>query len=191
VRQLETTLTSTPKKLATAVDPPQQSMASLGVLICSRMSLYTPRLVGLVKSRVCVGGTMYAYVQESTSMARGIAYPSPESISAIGFRLKCLRKGLGLTQAFMSQEIGASRDGQTWQNYEKGLRRIEIDYALVLCRTRRVTLHWIYQGVMDLPPSVASIVGAGELRIAEEEAKKSGKARKRGKSTGPEPKLAS
>ena len=73
----------------------------------------------------------------------------------IGARLALTRRALGFTQADMGRLMGATSNGQAWQNYEAGNRRISIDHALMLCRNCGLTLDWIYQGqLVNLPPAL-------------------------------------
>lgn len=53
---------------------------------------------------------------------------------------------LGLTQAKMSELVGAISSGQTWQQYESAKRMIAVHHAIALCVRFRVTLDWIYRG---------------------------------------------
>ena len=79
----------------------------------------------------------------------------PTSMAAIGARLELTRRALGFTQVAMGRLMGAVSNGQAWQNYEAGNRRISVDHALELCRNCSLTLDWIYQGrVVNLPPEL-------------------------------------
>ena len=79
----------------------------------------------------------------------------PTSITEIGRRLELTRRALGFTQVAMGRLMGAVSNGQAWQNYEAGTRRISIDHALALCRNCSVTLDWVYQGqLVNLPPAL-------------------------------------
>lgn len=79
----------------------------------------------------------------------------PTTATEIGARLKMSRHALGYTQATMARLMGSATAGQAWENYEAGRRRISIDHALMLTRTCRLTLSWIYQGEIDsLPPDI-------------------------------------
>ena len=70
----------------------------------------------------------------------------PESIAAIGQRLRTLRNALDMTQAQMATAAGSGSGAQMWWNYEVGYRRVRIDHALMLCRQFGLTLGWIYRG---------------------------------------------
>lgn len=112
-------------------------------------------------------------------MARGFQpLADPRSKEAVGFRLRSLREGLGLTQAQMAARIGSATSGQMWGNYEAGDRRPEIDTAYIICAKFNVTIAWIYDGQELLAPQVLEIIRLGELRIAEARAKKAKKKQK-------------
>ena len=81
--------------------------------------------------------------------------PEPSSLEEIGARLRITREALGHTQVMMAKLMGSITNGQAWENYENGRRRISIDHALALCQTCRLTLEWIYQGQShNLPPDL-------------------------------------
>lgn len=81
--------------------------------------------------------------------------PEPTSLEEIGARLQLTREALGRTQVMMAKLMGSVTNGQAWENYESGRRRISIDHALKLCQTCRLTLEWIYQGQSHgLPPDL-------------------------------------
>jgi transcriptional regulator with XRE-family HTH domain len=68
----------------------------------------------------------------------------PTQVKAIAQRLLSLREALGYTQKFMGELIGVS--GNAWQNWEAGVKRINVDAAVRLCKKANVTLDWIYLG---------------------------------------------
>lgn len=109
---------------------------------------------------------MYAYVEHFRAMPPP-APINPESTPEIAKRLKLLRKALGYSQAFMAQLAGVTP--QAWGNYEQGLRRIDIDQALVLCRATGVTLPFIYQGNFGILP--ADLLGKIELELRDQSRK--------------------
>ena len=77
------------------------------------------------------------------------------SLEAVAGRLALLRGTLGLTQARMSELVGATETGQTWQHYESGRRMIAIHHAVTLCVRFGVTLDWVYRGnINGLPPDL-------------------------------------
>jgi transcriptional regulator with XRE-family HTH domain len=74
-------------------------------------------------------------------MARGDA-----SVSAISGRLVALRRALDYENASaFARTVGLGVSAL--QNYEAGLRRPDIDQAILICRATGVTLDWIYQGL--------------------------------------------
>lgn len=70
---------------------------------------------------------------------------SPYSVNAIARRLILLRKGLELSQTAMGAHAGIS--GAAWSNYEKGIRRIDLDAAMRLENSLSVPQEWVYRGV--------------------------------------------
>jgi transcriptional regulator with XRE-family HTH domain len=79
----------------------------------------------------------------------------PTSVTEIGTRLALTRRALGLTQVMMARLMGSVGDGQAWENYEAGRRRISIDHAMALTQSCGIPLDWIYQGQMaNLPPQL-------------------------------------
>lgn len=113
---------------------------------------------------------MFAYLEHSSVMARGI--PNPTAPEQIGERLRITRAALGHTQAVMSHLMGSSTGGQAWENYEAGRRRISIDHALALCAHVGLTLDWIYRGnIQSLPTELGERVQV-QLRLEAEGAKR-------------------
>jgi transcriptional regulator with XRE-family HTH domain len=74
--------------------------------------------------------------------------PDPSALDQIGLRLRLTRAALGYTQTMMGTLCGATgtNPAATWNNYEAGYRRINIDHAQTLCRRVGVTMDWIYLG---------------------------------------------
>lgn len=98
---------------------------------------------------------MFAYMEHSAVMVRGV--PNPTSREMIAHRLRLTRRALGYTQAFISNLIGLQQSA--WNNYETGLRRIDVDPALRLCAVTGVTMSWIYEGnIATLPADLAEKV---------------------------------
>lgn len=112
---------------------------------------------------------MFAYVESSPPMARGTIV-NPYSIEEISKRLTLLRKALGNTQETMGRLAGVS--GNAWGNYEKGLRRIELDNVFQLETAIGVPQEWVYRGIMArMPLDLAQKIGLAE-REMEREARK-------------------
>jgi transcriptional regulator with XRE-family HTH domain len=113
---------------------------------------------------------MFAYLEHSAVMARGI--PNPTSPDQIGERLRITRAALGHTQAVMANLMGSSTGGQAWENYEAGRRRISIDHALKLCMHLGLTLDWIYRGdIRSLPTELGERIQV-QLRLESESARR-------------------
>lgn len=65
------------------------------------------------------------------------------SIEEIGKRLKALRMAVsGDNQADFCRRLGIATN--TWNQYEKGKGRPQLDVAVMLCDSLGVTLDWIY-----------------------------------------------
>lgn len=95
---------------------------------------------------------MFAYMEHSALMTRGV--PNPSSREMIAHRLYLTRKALGYTQAFIANLIGLQQSA--WNNYEQGHRRIDVDPALRLCQVTGIGMSWIYQGnITDVPTKLA------------------------------------
>lgn len=69
---------------------------------------------------------------------------APTSVKAIGNRLQATRQALGLSQAEICRLTGIAPN--TWNQWERGVGRPELDKAFELCKTLGVTLDWIYRG---------------------------------------------
>lgn len=76
----------------------------------------------------------------------------PESVAAIAYRLRMLRLALGHeNQNAFAAFVGMAPT--SWNNYEKGERRISLDEARKLLRVLGISLDWIYQGIEASLPS--------------------------------------
>ncbi len=113
---------------------------------------------------------MLVYVELSAPMARELT--NPYSLDEIAKRLRLLRRALGNTQATMGALAGVS--GNAWQNYEKGLRRIDLDSVFHLETATGAPQEWIYRGIMARMPMELS----EKLQLARREIER--EARKRG-----------
>lgn len=83
------------------------------------------------------------------------AKPNPTSVQGIAHRLKATREALGLTQSEFCDLAGVARN--TYNQWEKGVSRPELDKAMLLCEAHGLTLDWIYRGaVSHLPYALAS-----------------------------------
>lgn len=69
---------------------------------------------------------------------------NPSSLQAIAARLKILREALDLNQASWCRLIGVETN--TWNNYERGRRRISVDEARRVRTSTGATLDYIYEG---------------------------------------------
>lgn len=80
---------------------------------------------------------------------------NPTSLEAIAHRLKLTRAALGLNQTQFCGLAGIARN--TYNQWEKGVSRPELDKALALCEAHNLTLDWVYRGVIGgLPYELAS-----------------------------------
>lgn len=77
------------------------------------------------------------------------------SIDAIALRLERTREALNLSQSEFAEKAGIARN--TYNQWEKGKGRPQLDGAIALCNTYQLTLDWIYFGETNgLPYQVAS-----------------------------------
>lgn len=77
------------------------------------------------------------------------------SLEAIARRLERTSAALGLSQSEFADRAGIARN--TYNQWEKGKGRPQLDGAISLCNTYNLTLDWIYFGQMaGLPYQVAS-----------------------------------
>lgn len=80
--------------------------------------------------------------------------PQDKTLQAIARRLELTREALGLSQSEFADKAGIARN--TYNQWEKGKGRPQLDGAIALCSTYNLTLDWIYFGEMaGLPYQVA------------------------------------
>jgi transcriptional regulator with XRE-family HTH domain len=78
----------------------------------------------------------------------------PESVEACALRLRWTREAMELSQAEMARRAGIA--AATWNNAETGDNKLGLENALKLCQTYRLTLDWLYRGIInDLPAALA------------------------------------
>ena len=91
--------------------------------------------------------------------------PSPTSVSAIAARLIQTREALGLTQTELCRSSGIERN--TYNQWEKGRNRPDLDKAFLLCETFGLTLDWIYRGdPSGLPSRLNLALGPGARALS-------------------------
>jgi transcriptional regulator with XRE-family HTH domain len=79
----------------------------------------------------------------------------------VGNRLQLTRIALGKSQAELARVLLISP--QRWNNYERGARPIDIEFAIRLCERFSLTLDWLYRGQMGgLPFELAQRLGSIE-----------------------------
>lgn len=79
----------------------------------------------------------------------------------VGNRLQMTRLALGKSQADLARVLLISP--QRWNNYERGARPIDIEFAIRLCERFGLTLDWLYRGQMGgLPFELAQRLGSIE-----------------------------
>lgn len=82
-----------------------------------------------------------------------------KKISAIASRLKATREALGLEQSEFADRAKIARN--TYNQWEKGRGRPQLEGAMKLCEAYNLTLDWIYYGSLDgLPLNLAISLGA-------------------------------
>jgi transcriptional regulator with XRE-family HTH domain len=70
-----------------------------------------------------------------------------DSLDAIARRLRLLRDALGLTQEAFAASTNVGRT--SINNYERAIRRPDVDEAIRICAATGVNLHWLYTGEMS------------------------------------------
>jgi transcriptional regulator with XRE-family HTH domain len=83
----------------------------------------------------------------------------PTSLQETAVRMKRTREAHGLNQTLWCRLTGLKL--AAWNNYEKALRRINIDDAIMICQATGVSLDWIYRG----NPSALPTTLAKKLRM--------------------------
>lgn len=73
------------------------------------------------------------------------------SLPAIAERLVITREAMGLSQAEFCRQAGIAAN--SYNQYEKGKRRLNLDAGLRMCERFGYTLDWIYRGTLDGLPS--------------------------------------
>jgi DNA-binding XRE family transcriptional regulator len=71
---------------------------------------------------------------------------SEKTLQAIAHRLERTREALGLSQSEFADKAGIARN--TYNQWEKGKGRPQLDGAIALCTAYGLTLDWIYFGQM-------------------------------------------
>jgi transcriptional regulator with XRE-family HTH domain len=85
-------------------------------------------------------------------MRRGLS-KEPVKAETIGERLVRTRKAFGMPQNAFAESDGIRRG--TYTQWELGVRRPNLDDAIRLVETYRLTLDWIYLGIPSgLPPQI-------------------------------------
>lgn len=86
---------------------------------------------------------------------------APTSLDAIAYRLRITREALGLNQTQFCGMAGIARN--TYNQWEQGKGRPELDKALALCEAHSLTLDWVYRGVIGgLPYELASRIAPAQ-----------------------------
>lgn len=81
----------------------------------------------------------------------------PESVAAIGDRIRLTREAMKLTQAAFARLVRT--DPQAINNWEAARSRISLDQALKVCHATGVGLNWIYRGqISDMPMNLTMAV---------------------------------
>lgn len=65
-------------------------------------------------------------------------------LDSIAARVRALRLGSGLNQVQAAERCGISKT--TWNNYERGVARPDVDNAAAMCEAFGVDLNWLYAG---------------------------------------------
>jgi transcriptional regulator with XRE-family HTH domain len=71
-------------------------------------------------------------------------FPLSRSKEDIGFRLKLTRQALAYNQAFIAKLCDITPTA--WNNYEKGIRRPQVDEVFKMVSRLHLPIGWIYDG---------------------------------------------
>ncbi len=94
----------------------------------------------------------------------------PWSVDEIARRLTLTRSVLAQSQAEWCRRVGI--EPNTWNNYERGSRRISLDAAIKVCQMTDITLDWIYRGVLSAVPfDIAKLIQDRTLRVIDSRAR--------------------
>lgn len=83
-------------------------------------------------------------VRESLSDRPMTANHDGTSLAAVGLRLQLTRQVLGLQQNEFCERAKIATN--TYNQYERGKKRLGIDNAIALCEAYALTLDWLYRG---------------------------------------------
>lgn len=87
----------------------------------------------------------------------------PWNVDEIARRLTLTHSVLAQSQIEWCRRVGI--EPSTWNNYERGARRISLDAAIKVCEMTGITLDWIYRGVLSAVPfDIARLIQDGTLR---------------------------
>jgi transcriptional regulator with XRE-family HTH domain len=90
-----------------------------------------------------------------------------EMLKAIGNRLRAMREALQLNQTELCAIAGFATN--TYNQWERGHGRPDLDNALRLCEKFPVTMDWIYRGDAEhLPHGIAQRIQARLIAIEQE-----------------------
>lgn len=65
-------------------------------------------------------------------------------LDSIAARVRALRVGFGLSQVEAAERCDMGKT--TWNNYERGVARPDVDNAAAICEAFGVDLNWLYTG---------------------------------------------
>lgn len=82
-------------------------------------------------------------VQSSWRMIRGMK-SAVRDLDSIAARVRALRLSAGLNQVDAAKRCDVSKT--TWNNYERGYARPDVDNAAAICEAFGVDLNWLYTG---------------------------------------------
>jgi transcriptional regulator with XRE-family HTH domain len=74
----------------------------------------------------------------------------PTALEEIAERLRLSREALDFNITTIARLIGS--DASTWHNYEKAIRRISLDKALLLKARTGISIEWVYSGDINSLP---------------------------------------
>jgi transcriptional regulator with XRE-family HTH domain len=109
--------------------------------------------------------TVEARFQRACVIQRGERMTAVEdrSMGSIGERLRLTRVALGMSQVQFAGKVGVST--ASYNQYEKGRRRLAIEQAIKIQGAHNLTLDWLYLGDRSgLTDAVSNAIAAEEAR---------------------------
>ncbi len=113
-----------------------------------------------------ISGTENGIIPPMTMIAQPMPERHPRHIESIAARLLALRLAHDLSQREFCDRVGIGTT--TYNNWERGISRPELDKAMQICDAFQVTLDWIYRGnLAGMPFNVAERLERGRKAVGQ------------------------